>query len=97
MNRNAPERAVQELEADVAVGSGVGSVAVAKVAGDLVRTRPLPTGAPVGEGSVINGVGFVELSLALAWQKEMVPGTDLVVGRVQKEYGIVAKQGGQGE
>ena len=68
---------------------------VVTTAGDWVVYGP--TGASVGEGSVINGVGFVELSLALAWQKEMVPGTDVVVGRGREEYGIVAKQGGQGE
>ena len=54
VNRNAPERAAQELEADVAVGPGVGSGAVAEVAGDLVRTRPLSPGAVVD----LAGIGF---------------------------------------
>ena len=54
VNRNAPERAAQELEADVTVGPGVGSGAVAEVAGDLVRTRPLSPGAVVD----LAGIGF---------------------------------------
>lgn len=51
-----------------------------------------PSGAPLGSGPPPGiGVTLVELPLALAWMKEMAPGTDVVRGRTPWHFDPLAQ------
>jgi predicted amidohydrolase len=50
-----------------------------------------PSGAPIGAGPAPGiGATLVELPLALAWMKEMAPGTDVVRGRTPSHFNPLA-------
>jgi hypothetical protein len=49
-----------------------------------------PTGAELGRGPDSDvSVVLVEMALALAWNKEMAPGTNVVRGRLSETYGLL--------